>query len=447
VRWTTSRLRVLLLAPAILTSPVAAAAGPSPLLPPLLRCLQPRLAAEDPPAEPPPAVEPPESAPPQLEERATAPPAEAAPADESAQFASIGRLLQTRCAMPGCHLGPDAMAGLRLEASQIYRSSVNVRARTEPRLLRLVPGAPEQSLLYLKLLPPEEGHYRGPRMPFSMSPLTAEEIALVRAWIEAFPVDRWGAPPAAAETPALTPRTFHDGVLVNLPTSDPLGRRTVEFRIMHRFKEATREAGSYDFFGLDSGAWISIGLAYGLGETVEVGLRRTNLQHDYEAYSKWVPVRQGEGRAPLSLALRGTFSDLRETLSFNRHRYGAQAILARRFGAHLSLMLVPTYVTSTNYVDETDTRGTGAVGVGGEWRFNAKMAVTGEWIAQLSGVQNEFQSGSVGYSIATARHAFHIFATNTSGSHTDLYVTGGDIKLSDGDFRLGFNISRTFTPH
>ncbi len=40
-----------------------------------------------------------------------------------------------------------------------------------------------------------------------------------------------------------------------------------------------------------------------------------------------------------------------------------------------------------------------------------------------------------------------MFATNTPGAQTDLYVTGGDVKLRDGDFRLGFNISRTFTSH
>ena len=92
----------------------------------------------------------------------------------------------------------------------------------------------------------------------------------------------------------------------------------------------------------------------------------------------------------------------------------AQAILARRFGARVSLMLVPTYVSHTNYLDESDTRGTGAVGVGGEWRLNSKMAITGEWIGQASGVKNDFQSGSIGFSIATARHVFHLFATNTS---------------------------------
>jgi hypothetical protein len=360
-------------------------------------------------------------------------------------FALAGRILKTRCAMPGCHLGPDAKQGLRLEVGQIYRSTVNVRARTDARLLRVAPGAPGQSLLFLKLLPPDEAHYPGPRMPLSMDPLSADEIALVRQWIESFPSDRWGPPPSA-EVAARPPRTFQDSALVNLPTPDPLGRHTLEFRILHRFKAPVRDSGSYDFYGLDSDAWISIGLAYGLGETVEVGLRRTNLQHDYEGYSKWSPIRQSTEGSPLSLALYGSVSNLRETNGFNRNRFGAQVVVARRFGDHLSLMLVPAYVTRTNYLDANDTRGTGAVGVGGEWRLNSKMAVTGEWIAQVAGVENDFQSGSIGFSIATARHAFHIFATNTAGSHTDLYVPGGDLEWRDGDFRLGFNISRTFTP-
>lgn len=430
-RWTTSLLPLFLLAPGLLASPLAAGDRP-PLPSPLLRSVQE------------PAV--PDSATVEIPATAENPAPEVGAADDSDPFARVGHLLQSRCAMPGCHLGPEAKAGLRLEVGQIYPTAVNVRARTEPLLLRVSPRSPDQSLLYLKLLPQDRGHYRGPRMPLSMDPLSAEEIALVRQWIEAFPADRWPEP-SKAEASARPPRTFHDSALVNLPTPDPLGRGALEFRILHRFKSPAREAGSHDFYGLDSDAWVSIGLAYGLGDTVEAGLRRTNLQHDFEAYSKWAPIRQTPGRAPLSLALRGSVSNLRETIGVNRNRYGAQAVLARRFGDHLSLMLVPTYVTRTNYVDGTDQRGTGAVGVGGEWRLNTRMAVTGEWIAQLSGVRNEVQSGSIGFSIATARHAFQVFATNTPGAHTDLYVTGGDVKLSDGDFRLGFNISRTFTPH
>ena len=42
---------------------------------------------------------------------------------------------------------------------------------------------------------------------------------------------------------------------------------------------------------------------------------------------------------------------------------------------------------------------------------------------------------------------FHIFATNTAGAHTDLYAPGGDLDLGSGYFRLGFNITRTYTLH
>ncbi|HEU4402752.1 MAG TPA: DUF5777 family beta-barrel protein [Candidatus Polarisedimenticolia bacterium] len=365
--------------------------------------------------------------------------------EESAAFAAAGRLLHAHCAMAGCHAGPKAAQGMRLEAEQIYRSTVNVRARTDARRLRVVPGAPDRSLLYLKLLPQAEGHYRGPRMPLSMDPLTEAQIALVRQWIEAFPADLWGHPPAA-EVVTAAPRTFQDSTLANLPTPDSLGAGTLEFRILHRFKPSAPDAGGQGLYGLDGGAWISFGLAYGLGDSLEVGLRRTNLQRDYEAFAKGTLLRQAASRSPLSLALRGSVSSARDDTGgiANRTRWAGQAIVARRLGERVSLMLVPTYVTRTNFQDATDRRGTGVVGLGAEWRLSPRHAVTAEWVVQTSGVKAAYQGGAVGYSIGTARHVFHLLLTNTPGTHTDLYAPGGDLDPGAGDFRLGFNISRTY---
>ena len=156
---TSSRLPVLILAIAALITGRAAADAPPATLP--------------------------DQAPPTSAPAPAASTDQPATPDDAELFARVGRLLQSRCAMPGCHLGPDAMKGLHLEIQQIYRSSVNVRARTDPRLLRLVPGAPRQSLLYLKLLPPDQGGYRGPRMPQGMNPLKDEEITLVHVAIHA----------------------------------------------------------------------------------------------------------------------------------------------------------------------------------------------------------------------------------------------------------------------
>jgi len=359
-------------------------------------------------------------------------------------FTPAARLLQSHCAMPGCHAGPEPAQGMHLGADQIYRSAVNVRARTDTRFLRVAPGDPDHSLLYLKLLSPHQGGYRGPRMPLSMEPLKDDEIALVRGWIESFPVELWGPPPEA-QPEHYSPRAFQDAYLANLPTPDPIGARTLEFRFVHRFKASAPDAGSKGFYGLDSGAWVSLDLAYGLSNAVDLGLRRTNLDTDYEGYFKWALIRQAPAHSPVWLSLRGSVSNVRETDRVNRTRRAAQMILARRFGDRLSLMVIPTYVTHTNDVDPQDRRGTGAVGAGAELRLSPRYALTGEWIVQTSGVKAPFQSASLGFGVATARHVFQLLLTNTSGHHTDLYAPGGDLDARDGKFRLGFNISRTHT--
>jgi hypothetical protein len=371
-----------------------------------------------------------------------------APAGDAALFAAAGKILQARCAMPACHAGARASQGLRLEMGRVYRTTVNVRARTDSRYLRVDPGAPDRSLLVLKLLAPGEGHYRGPRMPMGMTPLSEAEVAQVRAWIASFPPSTWGAVTAegagSPETAAPAGTTFKDRYLANLPTTESLGKKTLEFRFSHRFKGAVADAGSKELYGLDTGAWISLELAYGLADTLDVGLRRTNLQEDYEGYAKWALVRQVSGGAPVSFALRGSVSDARASGIAHEWRYGAQAILARRFGDAVSLLLEPTYVTRTNSLDPEDDRGTGAVGVGAEWRLTRMMALTGEYIAQTGGVKAPYQGASIGLTLGTSRHVFQILLTNTQGVHTDLYAPGGDLEVGAGEYRLGFNISRTW---
>jgi hypothetical protein len=331
-----------------------------------------------------------------------------------------------------------------LTSGEIYRATVNVHARTDGRFLRVAPGAPDRSLLYLKLLDAEEGKYRGPRMPPSGTPVSPQEIALVKEWIESFSEVVWGPPPGG-EPPAVAPRTFLDAQLANLPTADPLGARTIEFRIVHRFKASVPVAGSAGAYGLDSGAWIAFDLAYGLSDALDVGLRRTNLDRDYEGYARWRILEQKEGGMPVSLALRGGISDVRERGRVNRTRGSAQAVLARRLGKRLSMMLVPTYVTHTDSVDAEEKSGTASVGVGAEWRLKPRVAVTAEWVVQSAGVKAAYQSASVGIAKATSGHVFHLLLTNTQGSLTDQYSPGGDLSPRRGDFRLGFNISRVHT--
>lgn len=60
---------------------------------------------------------------------------------------------------------------------------VNVAASI-PRWTRVIPGDPDNSLLIVKVEATADGDGHGAPMPMVYEPLTAEEIALVRRWIE-----------------------------------------------------------------------------------------------------------------------------------------------------------------------------------------------------------------------------------------------------------------------
>ncbi len=366
--------------------------------------------------------------------------------DESAAFEVAKRLLVRRCAFSGCHVGMNAPKGLRLEPERIYRSTVNVPARSDRQYTLVAPGDPGSSLLYLKLLEPKEGRYHGPRMPLDFPKFEEDDLAIIRQWIESFPEDRWSRA-ADEEKPSVTSsRTFLDSHLLNLPGTDPLGRRVYELRIAHRFKSAIDAAGNEELYGIDSGAWVSLGLAYGLSPSWELGLRHTNFQKADEASVKYYVLRQKTDATPLSLAVRGSYSHLREEGRVNRDRYTGQILLSRRWGDRVSILLAPTYVTRANYLNDADDDGTLALGVGTEVRLTRSIALIGEWVGQISGVKDRYESASLGVRMSTGLHGFDLLVTNTSGVHTDLYAPGGDLDAGDADLRFGFNITRKSRP-
>jgi hypothetical protein len=360
----------------------------------------------------------------------------------SAEFDAAATLLETKCLR--CHSAKRPELGLSLERETLYYATFNVPARSS-RLLRLVaPGDPDHSMLYLRLLPPSQGAYRGPQMPMG-GKLTEEEIRTVRAWIESLPREPWAAP--APEGASLEPEPLHaplffDSFTAHLPTPDTIGHGMAEFRFTHRFKTGAREAGADNLFGLDGGAWISLGLAYGLTDRLDVGLRRSDDLQDYEAYFKAALARQVRGGSPFGIAVQASAIRLDAAGVENRDVWSAQLSVGRRLWERLSFELVPSYAAHTDFLDASIMRGTTALGAAAEFRVKPYLAITGEWIGQI-GVKAPYQAGTLGFELRTANHAFHVVLTNVRGTHTNLYLPGGDLDWGEGEFRLGFNISRT----
>jgi hypothetical protein len=126
----------------------------------------------------------------------------------SSSFDQIQQAIFTpHCLSGGCHNGTDRAGNLVLAAGSSYANLVNVApfntAAQAMGLLRVVPGQPDQSFLYIKLTLPGAGALGSP-MPLIGS-LSAADIEQVRLWI----MD--GAPnstaPAATPTATLLPVT------------------------------------------------------------------------------------------------------------------------------------------------------------------------------------------------------------------------------------------------
>jgi len=92
--------------------------------------------------------------------------------------ADIQAIFSSRCIE--CHAGASAPHGLRLSPENSYARLVNVASEEVPSLKRVKPRDPDNSYLIHKVAGTQAV---GGRMPLNRTPLTEEQIALIRRWI------------------------------------------------------------------------------------------------------------------------------------------------------------------------------------------------------------------------------------------------------------------------
>lgn len=267
---------------------------------------------------------------------------------------------------------------------------------------------------------------------------------------------------------------FHGVFQINLPSTATLGKRVFEFRIDHRFGRVGTERGA---FGLDAGANISYGFAYGIFDGWDVLLRRSNSRKGYELGTKYIPIRQEAGK-PLSFGGYASVEYLRDFPSNTANPWAGsfQLLLSRLWFQRWSTQLVLSYALRTNHkvgptvdfgdgagpVKVRDKRGSLGVGLASTvWLGQRKRwGIDIEYYLPIPSDKFYFNGGnadpngsnigswSLGGSVRTAKHFFQIFLTNTREIHTNLYAPGGQSKNpfeNRGNFFLGFNLSRQWS--
>lgn len=261
-------------------------------------------------------------------------------------------------------------------------------------------------------------------------------------------------------------QTFRNTRVINSHSIETLPANKMDFRIAHRFGDIAGDAGGWpSFFGLENASDVLIGFEYGMTDNFTVGINRAKgagpLKQNVNVLTKFKIIKQEvNGNNPFSLAVVGNASistmpkgpegTLAEFSKFE-HRLGYHLGLhvARKFSERFSLQLHGAW-TYRNLVGNNDVND--LVSIGGAFRFQMTKAMglivdanlpfssirtTENGYYPAIGIGIEFDTGG--------GHTFQMNFTNATGLVENDFIPNTRTNWLDGEYRLGFTISRLFS--
>lgn len=176
---------------------------------------------------------------------------------------------------------------------------------------------------------------------------------------------------------------------------------------------------------------------------------------------KWRLLRQAKGKgSPLTLTVLGVASvstskriegnpDVLRSFPNFSHRmaFTGQLLIARKFSDGFSFQLSPGY-THRNLVPFEDENGVFSLGAAARVQlskvFGLIADVTVPFSERRTADNGFYPAVGIGLEIDTGGHLFQVNFTNATGIMETDYIPYTTSNWLDGEFRLGFTISRVF---
>lgn len=265
-----------------------------------------------------------------------------------------------------------------------------------------------------------------------------------------------------------TIQTFRHTRIINAHSVETLPAHKLDFRVVHRFGDLAGDAGGWPtFYGLESASDIAMGLEYGITDHIMVGITRTKgsgplRQNLNGLFKARIMSQEQNGNAPFSIAALGiaSYSTMESSSSpgqitsfssaAHRLAYHLNVMVARKFSDVFSLQGSISW-TYRNVVESGDINDIPAFGLGARLQLSKALGVIVDTTIPLqssernTGINYTVPLG-IGFEFDTqGGHVFQINLTNSRGiSETD-YIPYTTTEWKNGEFRLGFTISRLFT--
>lgn len=262
--------------------------------------------------------------------------------------------------------------------------------------------------------------------------------------------------------------TFKTMKAVNLHTIEMVKKKSLDFRVTHRFGNmgSTSGGGVHNLWGFDNSDDIRISFDYGITEDLQVGFGRSKRNELIDASVKYRILAQTSKKMPISLValvnfgftpqqdLRGFYGSVAgQGSNANRMNYLHQLIIARKFGERLSLELLPTHIYQNLAIKDNsgeDTHSIVAMGCAARIKLTQRVAIIADYAYIASDYRRNHSERSfqdplgVGIEVETGGHVFHLTLTNAAGIVENNFLLNTTDDWRQGGVKMGFNISRVF---
>lgn len=267
-------------------------------------------------------------------------------------------------------------------------------------------------------------------------------------------------------------RTFKDTRVVNVHSVETLPKGKLDVRISHRFGDLFGDNGGWPtFYGLEVAEDVAIGAEYGFTDDFNIGLYRAKgagatpdgragLRQNLNGVFKLRVLHQEKEGNPLSITAVGTATmsaatkiegntDLIRSFPKFAHRmaFNGSLVMARKFGDSFSFQLIPG-VTHRNLVPFAGENTIFSMGVAARYQISRVMAFVADATMPFSETikSDNGYSPPIGFGIEwdTGGHVFQLNFTNATGLFETDYIPYTTTNWADGEFRIGFTISRWF---
>ncbi|MBK5214900.1 MAG: hypothetical protein JJE55_14735 [Flavobacteriaceae bacterium] len=241
---------------------------------------------------------------------------------------------------------------------------------------------------------------------------------------------------------------FESTALIESQTNVLNTKGTLEMTMNHRFDLVDTENSLIGIYGA---ANIRIALSYAILDRITVGFGTTKDNRLQDFNLKGAILRQTQGNEmPISVSYYGNFTiDARKKNqgyfynTEDRYSFFNQLIISKRFSRNISFMVAPSY-SHYNVVEKTMKNDMFAIAVGGRAKISPQTSIIAEYNQPITtfDVGTPEPGVSLGVEFSTGSHAFQVFVTNYKGIVAQKNNMFNQNNFFDGDFMLGFNITR-----